>query len=128
MFSSDVHETLSVIGTPAFIEFVESLKTEGVEFQYSPMGKGKRGKNPIIVEVDNENPNKNLDDLDIPIPHLTPRIYREYKNLQELDILKLKFENAPFKTFNPDELKEIVFKDIEDKISHTTIFKDSLAD
>ena len=40
MFSLDVHETLSVIGTPAFIEFVESLKTEGVEFQYSPMGKG----------------------------------------------------------------------------------------
>ena len=46
MFSLDIHETLSVIGTPAFIEFVESLKTEGVEFQYSPMGKGKRGKKP----------------------------------------------------------------------------------
>lgn len=128
MFSLDVHETLSVIGTPAFIEFVESLKTEGVEFQYSPMGKGKRGKNPIIVEVDKENPNKDLDELDIPIPQMTPRIYREYKNLEELDISKLKFEKSPFKTFNSEELKEIVFKDIEDKISHTTIFKDSIAD
>lgn len=128
MFSLDVHETLSVIGTPAFIEFVESLKTEGVEFQYSPMGKGKRGKNPIIVEVDKENPNKDLDELDIPIPQMTPRIYREYKNLEELDITTLKFEKSPFKTFNSEELKEIVFKDIEDKISHTTIFKDSIAD
>lgn len=128
MFSLDVHETLSVIGTPAFIEFVESLKTEGVEFQYSPMGKGKRGKNPIIVEVDKENPNKNLDDLDIPIPHMTPRIYREYKNLEELDITKLKFDNAPFKTFNQEELKEIVFVDIEGKETHRTIFKEGIVD
>lgn len=128
MFSLDVHETLSVIGTPAFIEFVESLKSEGVEFQYSPMGKGKRGKNPIIVEVDKENTSKNLDELDIPIPQLTPRIYREYKNLEDLDISKLKFEPATFKQFNPNELKEIVFKDIEDKVSHTTIFNDSVAD
>ncbi len=128
MFSLETQEYLSVIGTSAFIEFVESLKTEGVEFQYSPMGAGKRGKNPIIVEVDKENPNKNLDDLDIPIPQMTPRIYREYKNLEELDISKLRFEKAPFKTFNSEELKEIVFKDIEDTISHTTIFKDSLAD
>lgn len=133
MFSLNVKETLSVVGTPAFIEFVESLKTEGVEFQYSAMGTGKRGKNPIIVEVDKENPNKDLDALDIPIPQLSPRIYREYKNLEELDTTKLKHDKAPFKTFGEEELKEIVFKeivfkDIEDEISHTTIFKDSIAD
>jgi type III restriction enzyme len=128
MFSLDVQETLSVIGTPAFIEFVESLKTEGVEFQYSPMGAGKRGKNPIIVEVDKENESKDLDELDIPLPQMSPRIYREFKNLEELDIAKLKYEKAPFKTFDENELKEIIFKDIEDKISHTTVFKDTIAD
>jgi len=128
MFSLDVKETLSVVGTPAFINFVEELKTEGVEFQYSAMGPGSRGRNPIIIEVDKENKNKNLDELDIPLPQLSPRIYREYKKLEELDINKFKFEKAPFKTFNPDELKEIVFKDIDNNISHTTIFKDSLAD
>jgi type III restriction enzyme len=128
MFSLDVQETLSVIGTPAFIEFVESLKTEGVEFQYSPMGTGKRGKNPIIVEVDKENESKDLDELDIPIPQMSPRIYREFKNLEELDIAKIKYEKAPFKTFDENELKEIIFKDIEDKISHTTVFKDTIAD
>lgn len=128
MFSLDVQETLSVIGTPAFIEFVESLKTEGVEFQYSPMGTGKRGKNPIIVEVDKENESKDLDELDIPIPQMSPRIYREFKNLEELEITNLKFEKAPFKTFDENELKEIIFKDIEDKISHTTVFKDTIAD
>lgn len=128
MFSLDVQETLSVIGTPAFIEFVESLKTEGVEFQYSPMGAGKRGKNPIIVEVDKENESKDLDELDIPIPQMSPRIYREFKNLEELEIANLKFEKAPFKTFDENELKEIIFKDIEDQISHTTVFKDTIAD
>lgn len=128
MFSLDVQETLSVIGTPAFIEFVESLKTEGVEFQYSPMGAGKRGKNPIIVEVDKENESKDLDELDIPLPQMSPRIYREFKNLEELDIAKLKYEKAPFKTFDENELKEIIFKDIEDKISHTTVFTETIAD
>ncbi|MGM0932946.1 MAG: DEAD/DEAH box helicase family protein [Bacteroidota bacterium] len=128
MFSLDVRETLSVIGTPAFIEFVESLKTEGVEFQYSPMGAGKRGKNPIIVEVDKENESKNLDELDIPLPQMSPRIYREFKNLEVLEISKLNYDKSPFKIFGKNELKEIIFKDIEDNISHTTVFKDSIAD
>jgi type III restriction enzyme len=128
MFPLDVQETLSVIGTTAFIEFVESLKTEGVEFQYSPMGTGKKGKNPIIVEVDKENEDKDLNELDIPLPQLSPRIYREFKNLEELDIAKLNYETAPFQTFSEDELKEIVFKDIDDNISHKTEFVDTIAD
>ncbi|MDM8549457.1 DEAD/DEAH box helicase family protein [Desulfobacterales bacterium HSG2] len=63
MFSLDMPEKLVVVGTANFLEFVESLKTEGVEFQYSTMGKGSKGKSPIIVEVDKENPNKDLDAL-----------------------------------------------------------------
>ena len=31
-------ETVSVMGTPAFMEFVESIRTEGLEFEYAPMG------------------------------------------------------------------------------------------
>lgn len=128
MFPLEVQETLSVIGTTAFIEFVESLKSEGVEFQYSPMGKGSRGKNPIIIEVDKEDSKKDLDELDIPIPHLTPRIYREYKNLENIDISQLQFEKVPLVFFDAEQLKEIVFQDIEGKVSHTTVFKDSVVD
>src|SRR5690606_24622459 len=43
MFSLDTPEKLVIVGTPKFLEFVEELKTEGVEFQYSPMGKGTKG-------------------------------------------------------------------------------------
>lgn len=128
MFPLDQEEKLVVIGTPAFLEFVESLKTEGVEFQYSPMGKGSKSKSPIIVEVDKENPNKDLDALDIPIPQMSPRIYREFKNLEQIDVSKFKNEKVLLKKFNRDELKEIIFNDIDGDFSHKTVFKDTIAD
>ena len=128
MFPLDTLEELVVVGTPPFLEFVESLKTEGVEFQYSPMGKGTKGKSPVIIEVDKENPNKNLDALDIPIPQMSPRIYREYKNLELIDVSKFKNEKVALKKFNSEELKEIIFNDIEGDFSHKTIFKDTIPD
>jgi len=128
MFSLDMPEKLVVVGTPAFLEFVESLKTEGVEFQYSPMGKGSKSKSAIIVEVDKENPNKDLDALDIPIPQMSPRIYREFKNLELIDVSKFKNQQVSLRIFNNQELKEIVFNDIEGDFSHKTVFKDTVPD
>lgn len=128
MFPLDIAEKLVVVGTPAFLEFVESLKTEGVEFQYSSMGKGSKGKSPIIIEVDKENPNKDLDALDIPIPLMSPRIYREFKNLEFIDVSKFNNEKMILRKFSVDELKEIVFNDIDGTFSHKTIFKDTIPD
>jgi type III restriction enzyme len=128
MYSLDMPEKLVVVGTPAFLEFVEGLKTEGVEFQYSPMGKGSKGKSPVIVEVDKENNNKDLDALDIPIPQMSPRFYREFKNLEFIDVSKFKNEKVSLKKFNSDELKEIVFNDIDGDFSHKTVFKDTTPD
>ncbi len=116
-------EKLVVIGTKAFLEFVESLKTEGVEFEYSPMGHGTKTKAPIIIEVDNDNKEKDLEKLDIPLPVLTPRIFREYKNLELIDVSKLKHKIAFFNAYKEDELKEIIFTDIDGKFSHKTVFK-----
>ena len=124
----NLREELVVVGTPPFLEFVESLKTEGVEFQYSPMGKGTKGKTPVIIEVDKENPDKDLDALDIPIPQMSPRIFRDYKNLELIDVSKFKNEKAALKIFNRDELKEIIFNDIEGDFSHKTVFKDTVPD
>jgi type III restriction enzyme len=124
----DFKEELVVVGTPPFLEFVESLKTEGIEFQYSPMGKGTKGTTPVIVEVDKENPKKDLDALDIPIPQMSPRIYRDYKNLELIDVSKFNNEKVILKKFNRDELKEIIFNDIEGDFSHKTIFKNTIPD
>ncbi len=74
----DVEEYVSVVGTDTFMDFVESIQSEGVELERKAMGEGTKPKTPIIVEVDNENSAKDIDNLEIEIPVLTARIYREW--------------------------------------------------
>jgi len=124
----DFKEELVVLGTEAFIDFVERIKTEGVELGYRAMGKGTISGTPLIVEVDNENTKKNLDELDIKLPVLSPRIYREFKNLEDIDEAALKVKPAAFKIYSADQLKEIVFVDIDGYEAHKTVFKDIIPD
>ena len=117
----DIPEYVSVVGTPAFMDFVESIKSEGVELEKRQMGEGTAPKSPIVVEVDNENVKKDIEALDIEIPQMTPRIYREYKNLSELDVKKFGTGKLPVKEFSEKEKREIIFKDITSgEINHKT--------
>jgi len=117
----DFSEYVSVIGTEAFMDFVESIKSEGVELERSSMGEGVTPKTPLIIEPDLENKRKDLDKLDIEIPILTPRIYREYKNLSELNLNGFTHKKVSIKQFSEEEKREIVFRDItSDKITHRT--------
>ncbi|MFH0882397.1 MAG: type III restriction endonuclease subunit R, partial [bacterium] len=118
---ADGVEYVSVIGTDAFMEFVESIQQEGVDLERKAMGEGTGAKAPLIVEVDHENPRKDLDALDIRIPLLTPRIYREYKSLSDLDIAAFSFQTVGYLAFSDEEQREIVFRDIiTGEITHTT--------
>lgn len=123
----DVDEYVSVIGTPAFMEFVESIKSEGVDLEKRKMGDRTPANTPLVVEVDNENKKKDIQKLDIEIPVLTPRIFREYKNLSKLDVTKFKHKKVNIKEFSDEEKKEIVFRyvvnkdDGEDDTHHKTI-------
>jgi type III restriction enzyme len=122
MYPGAVEEYVSVIGTPAFMEFVESIQAEGVVFEKKPMGEGTQPKTPLVVEVDKENERKDIDMLDIEIPVLTPRIYREYKNLSNLNISSLGHRRVEYRQFSEEEQREIVFKDITTgEIARTTI-------
>lgn len=115
-------ELVSVVGTDAFMEFVESIKTEGVELERRSMGEGTKPKAPLIVEIDTENSKKDIETLDIEIPIMTPRVYREYKNLSELDVTKFGNQVFTVQQFSEDEKREIVFTDITtNEITHTTI-------
>lgn len=117
----DMPEYVSVVGTPAFMDFVESIKSEGVELEKKQMGEGTAPKAPIVVEVDNENVKKDIDTLDIEVPQMTPRIYREYKNLSGLEIKSFGHSKLPVKEFSEKEKREIIFKDITSgEINHTT--------
>ncbi len=70
--ASRCQEKVSVIGTDAFMDFVESIKVEGVELEYQPMGDRTRPKSPLVVEVDQENQAKDIDKLDIELPRARP--------------------------------------------------------
>ncbi len=122
MYPGDVEEQVSVVGTDAFMDFVESIQLEGVELERRPMGEGTQPKAPIVVEVDNENVKKDIDALDIQIPVLSPRVYREYKNLNDLNVEALGHVKVPYRQFTAEQQREIVFKDITTgEVTHTTI-------
>ncbi|NQT71993.1 MAG: type III restriction endonuclease subunit R, partial [Chloroflexi bacterium] len=122
----DTKEYVSVVGTDAFMDFVDSIQSEGVELERKAMGEGTQPKTPIIVEVDNENTSKDIEKLDIQIPVLTPRVYREYKNLDSLDVRRFGHQKVLYLQFSEDQQREIVFRDITTgQISHTTMLDSS---
>jgi type III restriction enzyme len=122
MYPGHVPEFVSVVGTNDFMEFVERIQAEGVELERKPMGAGSDPKTPLIVEVDTENEKKDLDKLDIELPVLGPRVYREFKNLADLAPERFEFQRVIVQDFTDDQLREIVFKDITTgDISHTTV-------
>ncbi len=122
MYLGGVEEYVSVVGTDAFMDFVESIQAEGVELERKAMGEGTKPKTPLVVEVDKDNEKKDIDALDIEIPVLTPRVYREYKNLGDLDAGAMAFQSVIYQTFSEEEQREIVFKDITTgEVTHTTI-------
>ena len=117
-----VVEKVSVVGTEAFMDFVESIRNEGVELEYAEMGGKSAPKSPMVIEVDSDNAAKDIPGLDIELPVLIPRIQREYKNLEELDVAVMPPPGLKIKEFSEEEKREIVFKDIDkEDVSHTTI-------
>lgn len=121
---SGTEEYVSVVGTDAFMDFIESIQGEGVELDRKPMGEGTGPKAPLIVEVDNENTKKDLNKLDIEIPVLTPRIFRNYKNLEDLRPASFGNSKVEYKEFSEEDQREIVFRDITTgEITHTTILE-----
>lgn len=109
-FGEDQTEELNVVGTPAFMEFVESIKSEGVILEKRSMGSDSDPSGPTIIEIDKEK----VDELDMEIPVLSPSIIREFNNLDELDVNSFKFEGIKLKEFTPEQQKNILLRDILD--------------
>jgi type III restriction enzyme len=61
---------------------------------------------PLVVEVDHDN--KDADALDIEIPVLTPRVYREYKNLSALNAGTMPFEPVNYRQFSESVFNRII--------------------
>ena len=106
-FGESVSEELNVVGTENFLDFVESIKSEGVILEKRSMGKTSEPSGPTIIEIDKK---KDLEKLDIEIPILSPRIQRNYNNLNELNPKKFKFKALKIQEFNAEDQKNFVFR------------------
>ncbi len=120
-FGSAAPEYVSVMGTAAFMEFVEAIKSEGVELERAPMGKGAERKDSLVVEVDVDDPDKAIDALDIALPRLTRRYNREYRELSTLEPAGFYNVALPLKAFPPEETRHIVFRNMLDDSEHHSI-------
>ncbi|NUL82602.1 MAG: DEAD/DEAH box helicase family protein [Armatimonadetes bacterium] len=118
-------EEVSVLGTPAFMDFVKSIQAEGVTLERRPMG-GGTPRPDILVQVDTENPDKDLDALDIEVPILTPRFAREYKRISDLDPAKILQQPVMLQQYSDEDLRKIRFEYIVDgETSHETEFDET---
>ena len=122
-FGSTERETVSVMGTPAFMDFVESIQREGVTFERVPMGQALReGRaDSLIVEVEHSSGDKDIEALDIALPRLTRRFNREFRDLSEIDPASFANPQLSIQAFPPEETREIVFKTmLASELDHTT--------
>lgn len=129
-FGRDVKEQVSVMGTERFLEFVETIRNEGVELERRPMGTGTAAVGPMVIEIDRGNPDKDLDALDIALPKLKPRIERQFYRFEEIDAAALPSPRMALRMFTADEQREIVFRDIHtgDESHRTMLDAGAVAD
>ena len=129
---SGIKEKVSVIGTKAFMEFVKNIEEEGVELEYEAMGDKTLPKTPIIIVVDRQNRDKDLRKLNIEIPVLTPRNYRDYKSLSILNPKTFNIKKYQLKKLQAKS-REIHFnympvREEHPSYSHTTTLDDAVID
>lgn len=117
MFSSDptVTEYVSVVGTEAFMDFVHEIGMEGVELEQVPMGPSATPQQPLVIEVDSRSSEKDIDELDVYVPVLAPRISREYRNLEDLNVERMTSTRLPVQRFSESEQREIAWTDAVDQ-------------
>jgi type III restriction enzyme len=113
MFPGDVKERVSVVGTPAFLDFVEQIQFEGVELDVGPMGQDSEYRGPLVVEIEQDKRAKRLGPLDIELPILSRRIRREHGTLGDLDVKGLSFTPLQLMEIKAMDSREIVFFDID---------------
>ena len=119
--------SFSSSNTSALIDSTNSINAEGVELEKLRMERSGLPITPTVIEVDIRNEKKDIENLDIELPVLTPRIQREYKNLNLLDVAGFERGKISVKQFTEEEKKEIVFKEvIDDKLHHTTILNSTV--
>ena len=109
-------EELFVVGSPAFMEFINKVRYEGVNLGQRAYALGNT--DPNLVEVKSKEPEM-LVDMDIEFPILNPRLEKKTKtNWSELVIAK---RFMTLKQYSQEELKDFVVIDIIDNKANRLI-------
>ena len=125
----DSEEKLMIIGTEPFMEFIESIKSEGVKLGKTHIGPTGPA-HAMRIEVDLDNDNKDIDELDILIPELEPAFYKDYIKLKQMNVSEFNVNKFEIINYNEDNLREINFIHIinEDKKETLTLKGDNIID
>ncbi len=124
----NVDEELDVIGTNNFIDYVKGISEEGVELEERPTGGNHPESGPILIEVDTENPKKDLSDLEIEVPEITKRHGRDFLSLDLLNLNDFDFKPFKLKSYSDEERqKKITFRETIDNREVKTILFDNLS-
>lgn len=106
-------EYLTVIGTQAFMDIVEKLRDEWVKLEEWSMWWEKTDES-ILIDIDDTNPSKDMQKLDIAIPILTMSLWRDVKEIASLrpdDYLNKPLE---LKHYAEQELQSFAFVSVFD--------------
>ena len=121
-FGSDAAETVSVMGTPAFMDFVESIQSEGVTFERVPMGgEGGERQDSLVVEVDTRERRQGPRRARHCRCHGSPAASTASSKISaSWTRRRSATHKLPLKPFTPEETREIVFKTMLDaEVDHT---------
>ena len=125
-FGENIEEELDVVGTDNFIEYVKGISEDGVELEEIPVGGENPESGPIVICIDNDNPNKDLPEMDIGIPEIPKRYGRDFLSLNQLNPYNFKFKQKILKEFSSNESsKQIIFRETIDNIEVKEIIFDS---
>tara|TARA_Y100001968_G_scaffold277534_1_gene272418 strand:+ start:2731 stop:5379 length:2649 start_codon:yes stop_codon:yes gene_type:complete len=126
-FGENIDEELDVIGTDNFIDYVKGISEEGVELEEIPTGENHPSSGPVVIYVDKDNPEKDINNLNIDVPVIAKRYGRDFLSLELLDPYKFKFQASKLKNYSDVESKKrIIFKDIIENSEQKTITFDNL--
>ena len=103
----EMEEKVSVIGTSAFMEFVEDIQKEGVVLEFEGMGGRTSSKTPTLIEVDVDKSQKTISDMDIYIPILSCKFFRDYKDLSKIKPDQFEWSQISKNKYAIDNVKEV---------------------
>ena len=96
---NDIGEKVSIIGSPAFVDFVKEIEKEGIKLDREAMGGRSKPKAPFFITIDHENTEKNIADLEISVPILSRRFSVDFSKITQLKAEEIPCKVQEYKTY-----------------------------